>query len=76
MAECGFVAKAENVILLGPPGVGKTHLPVGPGMTACHAGYPFAFNTATGVGRVAYPQPMTVRQGSTKSSNGCVGIGC
>lgn len=43
-----FVAKAENVILLGPPGVGKTHLGIGLGMAACQAGYPVAFDTATG----------------------------
>lgn len=32
-----FVAKAGNVILLGPPGIGKTHLAIGLGVnrTAC-----------------------------------------
>lgn len=48
LASCGFVAKAEKVILLGPPGVGKTHLGIGLGIKACHAGYPVAFDTATG----------------------------
>ncbi|MGC5249711.1 ATP-binding protein, partial [Gordonia sp. DT219] len=43
-----FVAKAENVILLGPPGVGKTHLGICLGIKACQAGYPVAFDTATG----------------------------
>lgn len=43
-----FLAKAENVILLGPLGVGKTHLTIGLSMKACHAGQPVAFDTATG----------------------------
>jgi DNA replication protein DnaC len=34
-----FVANAENVILLGPPGVGKTHLAIGLGMEAIRCGY-------------------------------------
>ncbi|AEA28784.1 IstB domain protein ATP-binding protein (plasmid) [Pseudonocardia dioxanivorans CB1190] len=38
-ATATFVAKAENVILLGPPGLGKTHLAVGLGIKAAQAGY-------------------------------------
>lgn len=34
LATMRFVANAENVVLLGPPGVGKTHLAVGLGMIA------------------------------------------
>lgn len=48
LTTMSFVAKAENVVLLGPPGVGKTHLGIGLGIKACHAGYPVAFDTATG----------------------------
>lgn len=34
-----FLANGENVILLGPPGVGKTHLAIGLGIDAIRAGY-------------------------------------
>lgn len=48
LATTTWIGKADNVILLGPPGVGKTHLAIGLGIKACHAGYPVAFDTATG----------------------------
>jgi DNA replication protein DnaC len=38
LATLAFVARAENVILLGPPGVGKTHLAVGLAMRALKSG--------------------------------------
>jgi len=34
-----FVAEGENVILLGPPGVGKTHIAIGLALEAIKAGY-------------------------------------
>jgi DNA replication protein DnaC len=42
-----FVAKADNVILLGPPGIGKTHLAIGLGVKAAQAGYSVLFDTAS-----------------------------
>jgi DNA replication protein DnaC len=41
-----FVAARENVIFLGPPGTGKTHLSIGLGIRACQAGHRVAFATA------------------------------
>ena len=36
--ELGFVDRAENVVLLGPPGVGKTHLAISLAVTAAESG--------------------------------------
>jgi len=41
-----FVHHASNVIFLGPPGVGKTHLSVGLAVEAIHAGFGAYFITA------------------------------
>lgn len=38
LSTLAFVGRAENVILLGPPGVGKTHLAVGLALKALDAG--------------------------------------
>lgn len=39
LATLSFVSDGANVILLGPPGVGKTHLAVALGLRAIEAGY-------------------------------------
>jgi DNA replication protein DnaC len=41
-----FVEARENVVFLGPPGTGKTHLSIGLAMRACQAGHRVAFATA------------------------------
>lgn len=42
-----FVAAKENVVLLGPPGTGKTHLATGLAIRACQAGHRVQFATAS-----------------------------
>jgi len=49
-----FAAAKDNVIFLGPPGTGKTHLATGLAIRACQAGHRVAFATAAGwVARLA-----------------------
>jgi DNA replication protein DnaC len=45
LAGLSFVERAHNVIVLGPPGVGKTHLAIGLGVKAVEAGYSVLFLT-------------------------------
>lgn len=47
LAGCRYVQSAENVVLLGPPGVGKTHLAVALGVKAIQQGYRVLFSSAT-----------------------------
>jgi DNA replication protein DnaC len=41
-----FVTARENVVFLGPPGTGKTHLAIGLAIRACQAGHRVQFATA------------------------------
>ena len=47
LGQLDFLAGKENVVLLGPPGTGKTHLSIALGIRACLAGQRVAFRTAT-----------------------------
>src|ERR1700756_5552690 len=40
------VTARENIVFLGPPGTGKTHLATGLAIRACQAGHRVLFNTA------------------------------
>ncbi len=42
-----FIVERSNIVFLGPPGTGKTHLATGIGIRACQAGHRVAFATAS-----------------------------
>jgi DNA replication protein DnaC len=43
--DLDFIRKKENVIFLGPPGVGKTHLAISLAIKACYHGFKVYFTT-------------------------------
>ena len=43
--DLDFIRQQENVIFLGPPGVGKTHLAISLAIKACHHGFKVYFTT-------------------------------
>jgi DNA replication protein DnaC len=47
LGQLDFLHGRENVVLLGPPGTGKTHLAIALGIRACLAGHRVLFKTAT-----------------------------
>jgi DNA replication protein DnaC len=49
LAGLSFVERGQNIVLLGPPGVGKTHVAIGLGVKAVEAGYSVLFLTLEGL---------------------------
>jgi DNA replication protein DnaC len=49
LASGEFVSNRENVILVGNPGTGKTHLAISLGIKLCSSGYQVRFFTAAGL---------------------------
>jgi DNA replication protein DnaC len=47
LASGGFLSEARNIVLLGPPGTGKTHLATALGVAAARHGHRVLFATAT-----------------------------
>lgn len=46
LLDFGFIDERQNLIFIGPPGVGKTHLAIGIALKAIDAGYKVLFRTA------------------------------
>lgn len=46
LASCDFIKKRQNIVMIGNPGAGKTHLSIGLGMKACFSGFNVKFCTA------------------------------
>lgn len=46
LSACDYIDKKQNIIMIGNPGTGKTHLAIALGMKACHKGYDVLFSTA------------------------------
>ncbi len=49
LATCAFVRRRENLLLLGPAGVGKSHLAQAIGHRACLAGFKVIYTTADAI---------------------------
>jgi DNA replication protein DnaC len=47
LAQLDFLGEAHNVVFLGPPGTGKTHLSIALGVQAARRGHRVAFATDT-----------------------------
>lgn len=61
LAQGEYLDNRENIVLIGPPGVGKTHLAIALGQEACRRGKRVKFFTAAGL-TTAYAEAREERQ--------------
>lgn len=63
LAELSFVQTKTNIVFLGPPGVGKTHLSIGLAVKALEVGYSVLFTTLAHLAAdlVSAPHPVALK---------------
>ena len=74
LAQLDFLAEAHNVIFLGPPGTGKTHLSIALGVQAARRGIGWP-SPRPRSGSGAWPRPARP-DSSTTSWSGCAASRC
>ena len=75
LASLDFVERAENLVLLGPSGTGKTHLAIAFGLLATHRGWKVRFMTPSvgticsgRAGPLAFAAPAAATSARTATS--------
>ena len=61
LARCDFISQCSNVVFLGAPGTGKSHLAIALGRQACRLGHRVRFFTAAGLANL-YREAWEERQ--------------
>lgn len=66
LARCSYIPTRTNVVVMGPPGVGKTHVAISLTLNACRHGYDARFFTAADMHRPARHRQGTANQSSVR----------
>ena len=61
LARCEYVARRENVIVVGNSGTGKTHIAIALGVAACRKGMSVGFVTAAALVHELLAEPQVLR---------------
>ena len=60
LASCDFIKRHENLVMIGNPGTGKTHLMTALGVKACLLGWKVIFCNATTLATELCLKPMMI----------------